>query len=155
MDAMRIVTLEAKKMRAANWVLSLTAILLLASGAAAQEAARADGSAGETARSDRYHIRVLADPYDLAGFYRSSDGAGYGYGFFGYDNDGQLRATERYPIASYYRGAGRETYGYWRAQTWRTPPSTMRVRRTKAPARRSELYLFVPAFLAPVLPLAE
>lgn len=141
-------------MRRVTWMASLAA-LLLASGLAAQETAK-DTSTNDPGQTAQRKIRVLASPYDLASFYRSSGGSGYGYGLFGDDRDGRLQGIERYPIAGYYRSGDRESFGYWREQTWRRAPLPMtRTRRRTSTARRSELYLFVPALLAPVMPLAE
>jgi hypothetical protein len=129
------------------------AALLLTSGLAAQDTAK-DASANAPEQTTQRKIRVLASPYDLASFYRSSGGSGYG--LFGDDRDGRLQGIERYPIAGYYRSGDRESFGYWRAQTWRRTPLPMtRTRRRTSSARRSELYLFVPALLVPVMPLAE
>jgi hypothetical protein len=143
------------KMRRQTWTATLVA-LLLASGLAAQEVSK-DESADDSTQPRTRKIRVLQHPYDLASFYRASDGSGYGYGFFGYASDGRLQATGRYPIASYYRSdSGGESVGYWRAQTWRRSPSfTTRHRRARAVERHGELYLLVPTFLAPLAPLAE
>jgi hypothetical protein len=107
-------------------------------------------------RAPRRHIRVLQHPYDIASFYRSSDGSGYGYGYFGYDRQGNWAPTDRYPIASYYRSRQQApAYGYWSAPTWSPLPrrglsSYFRARGT----RRGELYLFAPTILAPVGPWA-
>jgi hypothetical protein len=128
--------------------------LLLAGGLAAEEpATRESESASESAQPARRKIRVLEDPYDISSFYRSSEGAAYGYGFFGYDREGSLRATDRYPIAGFYRSTSRDSYGYWRANAWRRSP--LRTRRQRRGATRiSDFYLLVPTVLAPVTPLA-
>ena len=141
-------------MRRVTWMTSLAA-LLLTSGLAAQDAAK-DAGANEPEQTTQRKIRVLASPYDLASFYRSSGGSGYGSGFLGDDRDGRLQGIERYPIAGYYRSDGRESFGYWRTQSWRRAPLPItRTRRRTSSAHRSELYLFVPALLVPVMPLAE
>jgi hypothetical protein len=133
-------------MRRQTWMATLVA-LLLAGGLAAQEVSKEE-SADDSTQPRTRKIRVLQHPYDLASFYRASDGSGYGYGF---------QATGRYPIASYYRSSpSSESAGYWRAQTWRRSPSfTTRHRRTREVEHRGELYLLVPTFLAPLAPLAE
>jgi hypothetical protein len=139
-------------MRRVTWMASLAA-LLLASGLAAQETAK-DASTNEPGQAAHRKIRVLASPYDLASFYRSSGRSRYG--LFGDDRDGRLKGIERYPIAGYYRSGNRESFAYWHEQTWRRAPLPMtRTKRRTSAARRGELYLFVPALLVPVMPLAE
>jgi hypothetical protein len=141
-------------MRRIAWMVGLAALLL--AGGARGQSTTADESASDERQSERRQIRVLADPYDISSFYRSSDGSGHGYGYFSYDRDGRSQAAERYPIAGYYRNSGRQSFGYWRAQTWRRAPLlTRRTRRAIDTARHNDLYLFVPALLVPVLPLAE
>jgi len=143
---MAVFTLEAKNMRRATCLAGLAA-LLLASGAMAREAAD-DETVGDTAASERPHVRVLASPYDLAGFY-SSGGSSRSYGFFD-------RATDRYPISRYYRSSDQESIGYWRSQAWRRPSlSAARLRRARRMGSHRDLYLFVPAVLVPVVPLDE
>mgnify|MGYP001766131545 CR=1 FL=1 len=129
--------------------------LLFAGGLAAEEPATSgEVTTSEAAETPRRKIRVLEDPYDISSFYRSSEGAAYGYGFFGYDREGRLRATVRYPISRYYRSTSGDSYGYWRAHTWRRSPLLTRRSRRRA-GRTSDLYLLVPTVLAPVAPLAE
>jgi hypothetical protein len=100
----------------------------------------------------RPSIRVLQHPYDIASFYRSSQGEAYGYGFFGYDREGNLAAVDRYPIARYYRSRQGSRFGYSYAPVWNTRRGGRVMR--QGVRSRNELYLFVPAFLAPVGPLA-
>jgi hypothetical protein len=136
-----------------TWMAGLAAFLL-AGGAMAQDATD-DETASDKTRSERTQIKVLADPYDLASFYRSG-GSGHGFGAFGYDRDGSSYAADRYPISSYYRSTGGESFGYWRNQSWRRAPlRTARRRAAEQALRHRELYLLVPAFLVPVAPFAE
>jgi hypothetical protein len=137
--------------------LGMMAAVLLAVGVAAEEGAKTAGGDAVAPPEERptpvRKIRVLQNPYDLASFYRSSDGTAYGYGFFGYDRDGSLRPTDRYPIASYYRARQGETWGYWRAQSWRRGAgSSLRPRRSTS--RVGDFYLLAPTFLTPVGPVA-
>jgi hypothetical protein len=105
----------------------------------------------ETARpAPKNRIRVLQHPYDLALFYRSE-----GSGFY----DG---ASDRYPIASFYRSRQTSPYG----QFWATgygpaygPGYGSGDRRGRSIFRRSigengDLFLFAPVLLAPVGPLS-
>ena len=136
------------------WTSTALAVLL-AGGLAAEEPATQQGeTTSASSETPRLKIRVLEDPYDISSFYRSSEGAAYGYGFFGYDREGRLRATKGYPIASYYRSTSRDSYGYWRAHTWRRSP-LLRRRQRRPAASISDFYLLVPTVLAPVTPLAE
>ena len=82
---------------------------LLGTAAQAQEAAP-DVAAAEDAMEQpesRRPLRVLENPYDISSFYRSSDGLVFGP---------QGGASERYPIAGYYRQRNGSYYGY--AQFW-------------------------------------
>ena len=81
---------------------------LLAAAAGAQEAVPvtpADDAEDEaTASPDtRRPLRVLENPYDISSFYRSSDGLVFGP---------EGGASERYPIAGFYRQRGGPGYGY-------------------------------------------
>lgn len=138
--------------------LSTVATLCLAAGLAAEEGPAPEKQDEATVSDERpapiHKIRVLEDPYDLASFYRSSDGNAYGYGFFGYARDGSLRRTSRYPIASYYRAQQGETFGYWRAQSWRRGPA-MPLRARRRAGRVGDFYLLAPTFLTPVGPAAD
>ena len=100
----------------------------------------------------RPKIKVLQNPYDLASFYRSSQG-----GFLDYRPEGSY-GQDRYPIASYYRlrGAG-DRRGY--AQFWTNGYSSSRPRFTVGYRRRigenGDLFLFAPTFLSPIGPLTD
>jgi hypothetical protein len=161
---MTVLTLEAKNMRRATCLAGLAA-LLFASGAMAREAADDETASATAAGSERPHIRVLSNPYELSGFY-SSGGSDRSYGFYdreadrypiaSYYRSSDQRATGRYPIASYYRSSDQGSIGYWRSQAWRrSRVSAARLRRARQTAGHRDFYLFVPAFLAPVVPLDE
>src|SRR5262245_4607396 len=65
-------------------------------------------------------IRVLQHPYDLASFYRSSQGYGvYGaYGVYGYGlYRSSMDHSDRYPLARYYRAGAQNPGGYSRFWT--------------------------------------
>jgi hypothetical protein len=140
-----------------NAVAAALLLSLLAAGAAtAQEALPetpavvADDSEEAAEPDTRRKIRVLENPYDISSFYRSSDGLVFGP---------EGGASERYPIAGFYRqrgGSGR--YGY--SQFWTNgysggrrgrAPLTLGFRR--AIGENGDLFLFAPAILAPVGPL--
>lgn len=99
------------------------------------------------------HIKVLQNPYDIAKFYRSSQGSDP----FGVASEGPARtAFDPYSVASYYRSSqsGPGAYGY--SQFWsngyarrgRLSPSYGR-----RMGRNGDLFLFAPTFLAPIGPL--
>src|SRR5687768_1646804 len=130
----------------------LTALsLLLAATVSAQEPAdtpaREDREdAQDEVQAPRRQIRVLNNPYEIASFYRSNQGSG----LFGGD------ASDRYPIAGFYRARAAGPYGY--SQFWSTGYGERSRGGIGLGYRRSigqngELYLFAPAFLAPVGPL--
>ena len=116
--------------------------------AATPDAAAQDDSAVDT----RPKIRVLENPYDLASYYRSSQG-----GFLDYRPEG-APYQDRYPIASYYRlrGSG-DRRGY--APFWTNGYSSSRPRFTVGFRRRigenGDLFLFAPTFLSPIGPLTD
>ena len=95
------------KALAAAMLLSLVGATVHAQGAVpVAPAVEAEDEA--TPPETRRHIQVLENPYDISSFYRSSDGLVFGaYG----------GASERYPIAGFYRqGGGSSRYGY--SQFW-------------------------------------
>jgi hypothetical protein len=100
----------------------------------------------------RPKIKVLENPYDLASYYRSSQG-----GFLDYRPEGSSY-QDRYPIASYYRlrGSG-DRRGY--APFWTNGYSSSRPRFTVGFRRRigenGDLFLFAPTFLSPIGPLTD
>jgi hypothetical protein len=121
--------------------------LALAGGAFAQETEE------EPARKEPLHkIKVLENPYDIAYFYRSSQGNGY-FGMMPADP-----LASRYPIASYYRshqGNAGGGYGYsqfWQAGYGARRGPTMGYRRSIG--ENGDLFLFAPVFLAPLGPLS-
>src|SRR5258706_11222108 len=149
--------------------LAAVAAFLLVSGAAvgarAQETpapaparAEADDLDNEPA-APRRHIQVLQNPYDIASFYRSSQGSGQGD--FGYEPSA---SSDKYPIAGFYRsgargrysmfwtnGYGRNGYGYGMGQV--RGRGLIGARRSHALGLNGDLCLFAPTFLAPVGPL--
>jgi hypothetical protein len=134
--------------------LALVAGLAVLWGAGAAFAQDVDHEGDAPRPEDRRPIRVLQNPYDIASFYRSSQG-GEGYGSFTED-----AASGRYPIASYYRGHDASPYGY--SRFWTNGYSYGRpLRSTAVPYGRyahrigqnGDLLLMAPTFLAPMGPL--
>jgi len=127
---------------------------LLGAVAGAQEAVpetQVDAEEAAAQPDTRRPLRVLENPYDIASFYRSSDGLVFGP---------EGGASERYPIAGFYRQRYVSPYGY--AQFWSGGYSDRSRDRGGARLgigfRRSigengDLFLFAPAILAPVGPL--
>ncbi len=121
--------------------------LSLAAGAWAQEAEEE-----QVRREPAQQIRVLQHPYDIASFYRSSQGGDY----FGYSDP----LASRYPIASYYRSrqGGSFPGGYGYSAFWsggyaaKHPGLSIGYRRSIG--QNGDLFLFAPVFLAPIGPLA-
>jgi hypothetical protein len=114
----------------------------------AEEAAQEDA---EERAAPRHRIRVLQHPYEIASFYRSSQGGSFGWTGFAFD------PADRYPIASYYRG-GLNPRGYSRFWTTgyrgrRGPGLFLDYRRTIG--ENGDLYLLAPTFLAPLGPLSD
>jgi hypothetical protein len=123
--------------------------LSLAGGAFAQEAE------DEPARREPATThKVLQHPYDIASFYRSSQGQDY----FGYASDDAL--ASKYPIASFYRSrqGGGFPGGYGYSNFWTGGYAAPRPGLTNGYRRsigqNGDLFLFAPVFLAPVGPLA-
>ena len=106
-------------------------------------------------------LRVLDDPYDISGFYRSSGGGGFWSADEGYGGRRGNAYRDPYSIASYYRssqggmGYGGPGYGY--GQFWHSGyggrDRGMRYRRRIG--ENGDLFFFAPAILAPVGPLSE
>jgi hypothetical protein len=129
--------------------------LSLAGGAFAQEAE------DEPARREPATThKVLQHPYDIASFYRSSQGQGY----FGYSGEDAL--ASKYPIASFYRNRQGGGYpggygyqgGYGFSSFWTggyaAPRPGLTVGYRRSIGQNGDLFLFAPVFLAPVGPLA-
>ena len=116
-------------------------VALLGGVARAQEA-----EDEEIRREPVRKIKVLENPYDIASFYRSSQGESY----FGYE---QGQADSRYPIAGFYRSR-QSSYGY--APFWNHGYGYRRGGTSVGYRRRigenGDLFLFAP-FLAPLGPL--
>jgi len=121
--------------------LAVLGLALLGGVARAQEA-----EDEEVRREPVRKIKVLENPYDIASFYRSSQGEYY----FGYD---QGQANSRYPIAGFYR-ARQSSYGY--APFWNHGYGYRRGGAVVGYRRRigenGDLFLLAP-FLAPLGPL--
>lgn len=138
------------KSLAAALLLSLVGAVAHAQGAVPEPpAVQADDEAAAQPETRR-HIQVLQNPYDIASFYRSSDGLAFGH-------DGG--ASDRYPIAGFYRlGGGSNRYGY--SQFWTNGYSDrgrgrarMGIGFRRAIGENGDLFLFAPAILGPVGPL--
>jgi hypothetical protein len=131
------------------------AALTLAGGAFAQEA-----EDEATRREPATTHKVLQHPYDIASFYRSSQGQGY----FGYAGEDAL--ASKYPIASFYRNRQGGGYpggygyqgGYGFSNFWTGGYSAARpgvsIGYRHRIGQNGDLFLFAPVFLAPVGPLA-
>jgi hypothetical protein len=121
--------------------LSVLGLALLGGVARAQEA-----EDEEVRREPVRKIKVLENPYDIASFYRSSQGEYY----FGYD---QGQSNSRYPIAGFYRSR-QSSYGY--APFWNHGYGYRRSGAVVGYRRRigenGDLFLLAP-FLAPLGPL--
>ena len=129
--------------------------LLAAAAAVAQEAPPQSSAVDPEEQAaeqpeTRRPLRVLENPYDISSFYRSSDGLVFG-------PDGG--ASERYPIAGFYRQRGGSSrYGY--SQFWTSGYSDrgrgrarLGIGYRRAIGENGDLFLFAPAILAPMGPL--
>ncbi|MCU0242997.1 MAG: hypothetical protein MUF51_11310 [Vicinamibacteria bacterium] len=104
-------------------------------------------------------IKVLQHPYEISSYYRSSQGSGYGYGFFGYDTRGNIAPTDRYRIASFYRspqGGPQPVFGYGHVPVWqrRAPGARLASLYRHRIGTRGDMCLITPTFLAPIGPLS-
>jgi hypothetical protein len=136
------------------------ALVLLAGAVGAQENAppaddtrQDEMTQDERATDSRPKIKVLENPYDLASYYRSSQGGE----FLDYRPEGSAY-QDRYPIASYYRlRTSGDRRGY--APFWTNGYSSSRPRFTVGFRRRigenGDLFLFAPTFLSPIGPLTD
>jgi hypothetical protein len=138
------------KALAGAMLLTLVGALAHAQGAVPETPAVEAEDEAAAQSETRRHIQVLEHPYDISSFYRSSDGLVFGaYG----------GASERYPIAGFYRQhGGSNRYGY--SQFWKTGYSDrgrgrarMGLGYSRAIGENGDLFLFAPAFLGPVGPL--
>jgi hypothetical protein len=137
--------------------LAATLLLSLLGSAAIAQEATPEGRAVEREELDevaqpdtRRPLRVLENPYDISSFYRSSDGLVFGP---------EGGASERYPIAGFYRQRGGSS-GYGYSQFWtngysdrRRGPARLGIGYRRAIGENGDLFLFAPAILAPVGPL--
>jgi hypothetical protein len=112
------------------------------------ETQEADAEESAAQHDTRRPLRVLENPYDISSFYRSSDGLVFG---------AEGGASERYPIAGFYR---QRSSGYGYAQFWTTGYSDrgrgharLGIGYRRAIGENGDLFLFAPAILAPVGPL--
>jgi hypothetical protein len=126
--------------------LAATMLALLTGVGMAQEQPAPAPEDQETRTEPVRRIRVLQHPYDLASFYRSRQGGGF------FDS-----ASERYPIASFYRSRQTSPYGSFWVAGYGSRPSrkgaaVLGFRRSIG--ENGDLYLFAPAFLAPIGPLS-
>lgn len=139
-----------KKALAAALLLSLLAAAASAQEATPETQAVETEDEAEAQPEPRRPLRVLENPYDISSFYRSSDGLVYGP---------EGGASERYPIAGYYRQRGGPGYGY--AQFWtsgysdrgRGSHARLGIGFRRSIGENGDLFLFAPAILAPVGPL--
>ena len=96
-------------------------------------------------------IRVLQNPYDLASYYRSSQGGGF--------LDYRRKAAVPGPLShrGYYRLRGSSGRGY--APFWTNGYSSSRPRFHVGYRHRigenGDLFLFAPTFLSPIGPLTD
>jgi len=123
----------------AGLVLSLAAVTARAQEPADDEAARP-----EPVRK----IRVLENPYDIASFYRSHEGD-----YFGLQAPG---ASERYPIAGFYRQNGGRGYGssrFWTSGYSGRNRAGIVLGYRRRIGDNGDIYLLAP-FLASVGPLS-
>ena len=135
------------------------ALALLAAAVGAQEnAPPADEQQDENAQMDdratdpRPKIRVLENPYDLASYYRSSQG-----GFLDYRPEGGAY-QDRYPIASYYRSRSsvdRRGYAPFWTNGYSSPRPRFQIGFRRRIGENGDLFLFAPTFLSPIGPLTD
>jgi hypothetical protein len=124
--------------------------LALAGSAFAQER---DPEADEAVQPAKRKIRVLQNPYDIASFYRSSQGPAY----FGYVDEG---VNPRYPIAGFYRSypsrfgaVGPHGYSaFWTGGYGARHPKAVTGYR-RSIGENGDLFLLAPTFLSPLGPL--
>jgi hypothetical protein len=133
--------------------MATTLVLVLGAGAAgAQDPERPAAVPADEAAQDeearpvpRHRIRVLEHPYDLAGFYRQREGAGFFSG-----------ASERYPIASFYRSRQTSPYSAFWSYGYRARDGRGRALRfRRSIGENGDLYLLAPVILGPVGPLTD
>jgi hypothetical protein len=139
-------------------VLATVSGLILAAAMAAGQEPTATDEADEPRREPARKIRVLENPYQIASFYRSTQGPSVPLYFGAAPLTDRAGLTERYPIASYYRqggGNGGRYSRYWTASSGSTFGSSRRFPRRSRQVGPSELCLLAPTFLAPVAPLAD
>ena len=137
------------------WAALVLALVPLAAGA--QEA---ENEATEP-QAPRQRLRVLEHPRDIASFYRS--GGSYQPGYFGYHAPYDF--SQRYKIAAMYRQGSEWVNPNGYGQYYASVPGPRReVFVVGAPgyrpgwryrARREDLFLMAPTFLAPVGPLVD
>ncbi len=121
-------------------------VLMLAAGAARAQAPESDEpEQPEPVRK----IRVLENPYDIASFYRSSQGDER---YFSYQAPYDF--SDRYPIAAAYRQRHtRRSFTF--APFWTNGTRRSRLGYRRARGSNADLFLIAPTFLAPVGPLTS
>jgi hypothetical protein len=130
--------------------LGLIALLLIMAAGTSRAQALDDDDEAQPQEPVR-KIKVLENPYDIASFYRSSQGDER---YFSYQAPYDF--SDRYPIAAAYRS--RQTRrGFAFAPFWthggRQPRLVVGYRRSLG--RNADLFLIAPTFLAPVGPLSS
>ncbi len=135
----------SKRMAVAGLVLALTA------GVASAQEREVEGDQAQPQEPVR-RIRVLENPYDIASFYRSSQGGDERY--FSYQAPYDF--SDRYPIAAAYRSRQSRRVAafapYWTGRDSR-PRVVVGYRRSLG--SHADLFLIAPTFLAPVGPLTS
>jgi hypothetical protein len=130
--------------------LAFAVVAVSLAGAAFAQEAEDEAARREPATTHK----VLQHPYDIASFYRSSQGQDY----FGYAGDDPV--ASRFPIASFYRSrqGGGSPGGYGFSAFWSggyaAPRPGLTVGYRRSIGQNGDLFLFAPVFLAPVGPLA-
>ena len=134
-----------------RWAVGTVLVMALSSPSWGQEAAPEE-QGDERPATPTHSIRVLQHPYDIASFYRSSQGGPYVLGAMG-------AVDPRYAIAGYYRSSqgGYAGYAPWGSPFWcggyTTPRATPFIGYHQSIGENGDLFLVVP-FLAPVGPLS-
>jgi hypothetical protein len=135
-----------KRIMLKRMAFAVLGLALLSGVARAQELVEDEEVRKEPVR----RIKVLQNPYDLASFYRSSQGQG---DYFGYE---QGQSDSRYPIAGFYRSR-QSSYGYapfWNhGYGYRQRGGRAVIGYRRHIGENGDLFLFAPTFLAPLGPL--
>jgi len=131
-----------------RWAFGTVLVVALSSPSWGQEAAPEEQGDEQPATPKR-SIRVLQHPYEIASFYRSSQGGPYDFAPAG-------PVDPRYAIAGYYRSS-QAGYASWGSPFWcggyTAPRPTPFIGYRHSIGENGDLFLVVP-FLAPVGPLS-